>query len=152
MTTNDNQLGMSVAARRTLAGMTQAGLAKLMKAQGHAWVQSTVSAIERGAQPLRAVELISLAELFEVAVEDMVEDDGLADVRLVDRRFWDAASVLANAVIDMRHVMREVAAIDADALPDMLGDRIRIDQAYTVAALVAEDEAEANQLLSGGVA
>lgn len=61
--TEDEEIGVRVAACRERAGISMREMARQMTARGWRWSPTTASKLEVGARPLRASEMVPLAEV-----------------------------------------------------------------------------------------
>ena len=98
----DERLAENLRALREHQGISQAALARRMKARGHPWHQATVHRVETGVQPVSLKEATGLAAILGVPL---------------DRLTWAAGEVadrlLAEAAIGR---LREAAEEAADSL------------------------------------
>lgn len=90
----DLAIGSAIAHLRSEAGMSQQDLSLRMRSLGWKWLQPTVWSIEKGKRPLRLAETVDLAQVFEVPVEQFLQDplpSGSELVREADGFSSDAA-------------------------------------------------------------
>jgi ribosome-binding protein aMBF1 (putative translation factor) len=67
------RLGAKIRELREARGLTQADLAAAMTSDDLRWYQSTVHKIERGERMVDAVDLLFLAEIFEMSMEALLQ-------------------------------------------------------------------------------
>lgn len=74
----NEMIGDAIAHARDVRGMSQADLAARMRERGAEWHPSTVSALEKGKQSLRAAELADLADVLGVTPGNLLRPDDAA--------------------------------------------------------------------------
>ena len=67
--TDDAAIGKVIQGIRQELGMSQLRLCELLRDRGFHWYQQTITRIESGARPLKAVEMFALADALGVGVD-----------------------------------------------------------------------------------
>lgn len=147
-------------AGRSRLGMTQEGLAAIMRQVGHSWRQTTVAKTEAAERPLRVNELVDLSGALRVPLTDLLESDplGVAEMRtvgeLIDAQADEsrAARALKDAEFaaqEAQHRYRE--ARDRSQLVNEEFERIRSERIASGQAEVRADNfRELARRASGG--
>lgn len=122
----DVQIGTNIAELR--GARSQGWVAEQMRARGHRWAQTTVSSVERGAQALRARELLDLAAVLAptMPLKDVVTDgilgraaefqhvsDALAGLQLLA-----VEETLDSTISEIRERRDSIRAIRLTVAPD----------------------------------
>lgn len=136
-------------ALRENAGMSQTALATAMTERGHPWHQQTVGRVQSGAQPLRAAELIALAEIFGTTLDRFTwstPESDTVDMMLrrggvlapLSENVSDAVELLLAARADAEETL---AATEGSEWPRVLDFRPGLAERvarYTLDAAIAE--------------
>ncbi|MGW5239479.1 hypothetical protein ACWEOW_11150 [Monashia sp. NPDC004114] len=88
MITNDERIGLNLAAIRQSAGLSQDGLARLMTdLTGHKWQQTLIARTELGRRPLRLAEAVELTVALNSSLEALAHGpDRVARARVQAER------------------------------------------------------------------
>ena len=97
-------LGANVVNARKAAGLSQADLAKLLTERGFSFQQPMVGKVERGERPLKADELVAIAEILDVKPAALLEES----------EFVAAVSQLRNTSAQIGVRRSQIAAIEAE--------------------------------------
>lgn len=132
----DEYVGDNVRRLRLARGLTQAALADQMARAGVEMSQQVVAKVEKGARPLRLVEAVALADLFDVHVQDLVDDQAIPDssyIRETTQWLAEAWERLREAAGDtyLSHFLlsRQVQRAEAGdaSVPSVVLESSRID-------------------------
>lgn len=127
---------------RTARGLSYEGLAKLMSDAGCKTQGSAIFKIEKGTPPRRVTvdELIALAEVFDVGVENLLTPMRVLETHLLkellarldagDRNLIEAATTLINAYVEYF----ELAAFEPEMQAYIDGHRFAEQVAHDIAA------------------
>lgn len=77
--TEDEEIGARIAACRERAGISMREMARQMTARGWRWSPTTASKVESGDRPLRASEVVPLAEVLGAHPLDFLSTDLMAE-------------------------------------------------------------------------
>lgn len=98
----DQRLAANMRQLRERKGMSQSALAAEMTACGFSWHQQTVGRIESGQQPLKAVELVALADVLKTSVDRFTwsspEANATERVYAAGTAVWESYEKIAEAI------------------------------------------------------
>ena len=126
-------IGRTIAHRRETIGLTQDGLARLLRATGVQWTGVTVAKVEAGTRDIRAGELVALGMALGLSPPELLESR--EPTRLARSAAWvpgDAITSWARGEEPSVHQRAQWARdADSDAAPvRLLDDRARQLAAY----------------------
>lgn len=107
-------LAASVRSLRERENLTQDDLAKAMQELGFRWVRVTVSQVEGQRREISVAELLGLASMFGVGVDQLLWPDGSAEGLKVSSKLILDRDRLMAGLLTMRVVMQWIDAAKAD--------------------------------------
>lgn len=114
---------------RQSRGWSQREVAERMKAYGYDWQQATVQRIEAATRPIRLNEVIDLAVMFGVSLDDLLVGltAGLDDIEAVNEEIAEYGAFLREAEAEMHRALGALA--DATARRTVLEEEARAAEA-----------------------
>lgn len=106
----DENIGQAIQAGRQRAGILQSALSERLAAHGLTWSQATISKVERGDRPVRAIELPAVAAALDMSVDDLFTpwESGL------QLRLRDATAEMVRLDDGLKAVREEYARVSGE--------------------------------------
>jgi len=132
METNNAAIGSNVSVARARYGMSQHELARLMRARGHDWTQTTVWSTEAGRRSLKLVEAVDLANCLRANLWEIYRSEQTA-VQIALAEAEAAASVVEEAIYAYQSARRDLMALSVDGEPEEVRGAYEDESARTFA-------------------